>query len=110
MAKSVGLGKEDKAVKIRLKSFFYLDVKKAFGQEQINLKDERPTLRTLLQEVTRKSKGTVEIINPQSGMVDDEYFIIVNGRDFQTLPQGLETELNEGDEVGIGLLYFWGGG
>jgi molybdopterin converting factor small subunit len=108
--------KEDKAVKIRLKSFFYFDVKKAFGQEQINLKVdktlrvEKPTLRTLLQEVTRKSKGTVEIINPQSERVDDEYFILVNGRDFQTLPQGLETELNEGDEVGIGMLYFWGGG
>ena len=34
----------------------------------------------------------------------------VNGHDFQTLPQGLETELRDGDEVGIGLLYFWGGG
>lgn len=97
-------------MKIRLKSFFYFDVVKAFGQEQINLKAERPTLRTLLQEVARKSKGEVEIINPQSGRVDDEYFILVNGRDFQTLPQGLETELSEGDEVGIGLLYFWGGG
>ena len=110
MAKSAGLGKEDKSVKIRLKSFFYFDVTKAFGHEQISLKDEKPTLRTLLQEVTRKSEGTVEIINPQSGRVNDEYFVLVNGRDFQTLPQGLETELSEGDEVGIGLLYFWGGG
>jgi molybdopterin converting factor small subunit len=106
----LGLEKEDEAVKIRLKSFFYFDVKKAFGQEQINLKAERATLRTLLQEVTRKSEGTVEIINPQSERVNDEYFVLVNGRDFQTLPQGLETELSEGDEVGIGLLYFWGGG
>ena len=110
MAKSAGLGKEDKEVKIRLKSFFYFDVTKAFGHEQISLKAERPTLRTLLQEVTRKSEGTVEIINPQSGRVNDEYFVLVNGHDFQTLPQGLETELSEGDEVGIGLLYFWGGG
>jgi len=67
-------------------------------------------LRTLLQEVARKSEGTVEIINPQSGRVNDEYFVLVNGRDFQILPQGLETELSEGDEVGIGLFYFWGGG
>jgi len=116
MAKSAGLGKEDKVVKIRLKSFFYFDVTKAFGHEQISLKvdktlrDEKPTLRTLLQEVSRKSEGAVEIINPQSGRVDDEYFILVNGLDFQTLPRGLETELSEGDEVGIGLLYFWGGG
>jgi len=116
MAKFAGLGKEDKSVKIRLKSFFYFNVAKAFGHEQISLKvdktlrDEKPTLRTLLQEVSRKSEGAVEIINPQSGRVDDEYFILVNGLDFQTLPRGLETELSEGDEVGIGLLYFWGGG
>jgi len=110
VAKSAGIGKEDKAVKIRLKSFFYFDVTKAFGHDQVSLEDERPTLRTLLQEVARKSEETVEIINPQSGRVNDEYFILVNGRDFQTLPQGLETELSEGDEVGIGLLYFWGGG
>jgi hypothetical protein len=110
MAKPVGLRKETKAMKIRLKSFFYFDVAKAFGHEQINLKAKKPTLRTLLQEVTRKSKGAVEIVNPQSGRVDDEYFVLVNGHDFQTLPQGLETELSEGGEVGIGLLYFWGGG
>ena len=115
MAKSAGLGKEDKAVKIRLKSFFYFDVAKAFGHEQISLKvdktlrDEKPTLRTLLQQVARKSEGAVEIINPQSGRVDDEYFILVNGRDFQTLPQGLETELNDGDEVDVGLTILTGG-
>jgi molybdopterin converting factor small subunit len=110
MAKPAGLEKENDAVKIRLKSFFYFDVAKAFGHEQISLKAKKPTLRTLLQEVTQKSEGTLEIINPQSERVNDEYFILVNGSDFQTLPQGLETELSEGDEVGIGLLYFWGGG
>ena len=97
-------------MKIRLKSFFHFDVIKAFGHEQINLEAEKATLKTLLQEVTRKSEGTIELIDPQSGRVNEEYFVLVNGREFQALPQGLETELSEGDKVGIGLVYFWGGG
>ena len=90
-------------MKIRLKSFFHLDMIKAFGQEQISL-EEGATLKTLLQEMTKKSEGTIALIDLQRGRINDEYFVLVNGRDFQALPQGLETELTDSDEVGIGWV------
>lgn len=101
--------KERQAVKIRLK-FLNLDVTiKDFRLGEINLEADTVTLRTLLQELTRKSGGRVELIDPQSGAFNEEYIALVNRREFESLPQGLETELNDGDEVDIGLTILTGG-
>jgi hypothetical protein len=97
-------------MKIRLRSFFHFDVSKAFGSDEIDLSARRVTIRTLLQEIARRSEGTIDAIDPQSGLLNTEYFVLVNGRDLESLPNGLETALREGDEVGLGMNYFWGGG
>lgn len=97
-------------MRIRLKSFFHFDVAKVFGHDHIELPADGATIRTLLQEIARKSQGAIDAIDSQSGVLDTEYFVLVNGRDLESLPGGLETELSEGDEVGIGMHYFWGGG
>ncbi|MBM4463844.1 MAG: MoaD/ThiS family protein [Chloroflexi bacterium] len=97
-------------MRIRLKSFFHFDVSKAFGNDEIELSRGGATIKTLLQEIARRSEGAIEAIDPHSGLLSTEYFVLVNGRDLGTLPEGLETVLREGDEVGLGTNYFWGGG
>jgi molybdopterin converting factor small subunit len=97
-------------MKIRLRSFFHFDVPKAFGSDEIDLSARRVTIRTLLQEIARRSEGAIDAIDPQSGLLSTEYFVLVNGRDLESLPNGLETALRDGDEVGLGMNYFWGGG
>lgn len=97
-------------MKIRLKSFFHFDVAKVFDQGQVQLANDRPTLGDLLKEVAQRSEGSVQVIDPATGAPDTEYFVLLNGRELQWLEQGLETELRDGDEVGIGMMHFWGGG
>ena len=93
-----------------MKSFFHLDVSKAFGSDHIELADDSATLRTVLQEVMRKGNGKIKVIDPATGKIDVDYFVLLNRRESQTLPQGLGTELHEGDEVAIGMMHYWGGG
>ena len=102
--------KEARPVRIRLKSFCHFDVAEAFGSDRLELSTDDATVRTLLEEVAQKGGGVIRAIDPQSGMLDTEYFVLVNGREVQSLPHGLETQLKEGDEIGIGTNYFWGGG
>jgi len=96
-------------MKIRLK-FLNLDVtRKDLGLGEINIEADTVTLRSLLQELIWKSGGRVELIDPQSGAFNEEYIVLVNGRGLESLPQGLETELNDGDEVDVGLTILTGG-
>jgi len=91
-------------VEIKLRSLFEFDVIKAFGHEELNLEAERATLKTLLRGLTQKSEEAIEFIDPQGGELISDYLIQVNGIELDQLPQGLETELNDGDEVGIGWV------
>ena len=97
-------------MKIRLRSFFHFDVAEVFDQGQVQLADDRSKLRDLLTEVVRRSNGKAQVMDPATGEFDTDYFVLLNGRELQRLEQGLETELHDGDEVGIGMMHFWGGG
>ncbi len=97
-------------MKIRLKSFFHFDVAEFFDRSQMQPANDRPTLRDLLNEVAQKSDGKVRVVDPETGEMDPEYFVLLNGREVRDLPQGLGSELRDGDEVGIGMMHFWGGG
>jgi molybdopterin converting factor small subunit len=97
-------------MRIRLKSFFHFDLASISGSDEMELSADGATVRSLLQEISRRTGGAVEAIDPQSGLLDTEYFVLVNGRDAETLSGGLDAELCQGDEVGIGTTYFWGGG
>ena len=96
-------------MKIQLKSFNF-DVVDIFGQSEVNIEAEPATVRSLLQQLTQKSGGRLELIDPQGGEFNEEYIVLVNKREFRALPRELDTELNDGDEVQIGLLYILEGG
>jgi len=96
-------------MKIRLKSFNF-DVVDIFGRSEVDIEADPATLKRLLQELTQNSRGRIELIDPQGGEFNEEYIVLVNKHEFRTLPQELETQLSDGDEVQIGLLYILEGG
>jgi molybdopterin converting factor small subunit len=87
-------------MRIRIKGFGF-DPAEAFGQNEFNLNAEPATLQTLLQELAQKNIGRGGFFNPQSDTFHGEYELLVNNCQLSALPQGLSTELNDGDEVEI---------
>jgi len=97
-------------MKVRLKSFFHFDVAKVFGSDQVEMPDHAATLRAVLEEVALRSGGAIEPVDRNSGMLEVDYFVLLNGYDSGSLAEGLETGLHDGDEVALGTNYHWGGG
>lgn len=96
-------------MRIRLKSFFHFDFSKAFGNDNVEFSEDA-TVRALLETLHRETGGVVDAIDQYSGGLDIDYFVLLNGRDMDLFPQGMETALHDGDEVAIGMNYHWGGG
>ncbi|MCX6013855.1 MAG: MoaD/ThiS family protein [Chloroflexi bacterium] len=89
-------------MKIQLQSLFGLDVIKAFGGDEVEIGEEKVTLKTLLHELDRLSGGIIKLVDAETGEIAGEYFILVNGNNSKSLLHGLDTELNDDDEIGIG--------
>ena len=100
-------------MKIRLKSFNF-DILKTVGHDEIDLEADAAILKTLLQKLTQNSEGKLDFfVDPQSDRIlanGHEAAILVNKREFRTVPKGLEAELKDGDEVEIILLHVLEGG
>ena len=98
-------------MRIQLHSIFGLEAIKAFGGDEVEIEADEITLKTFLLMLTRQSGETIKLIDPQTGDISGDYFVVINGRDCQSLVHGLETELRDGDEVSIGPidLVFSGG-
>lgn len=97
-------------MKIRLKSFFHFDVAQAFGSDRLELPGDQITLRKVLEEIVRRTGGRVDIIDTDGQGIGADYFVLVNGVEVQPATDNLDKELREGDEVGVGMMHFWGGG
>ena len=72
------------------------------GFAEVNI--EGDTLRALLVEIGTRYKGAnvdLEPICPLTNDVKMDYDVFVNGKNFVLLAQGLETTLNDGDEIKI---------
>ena len=70
------------------------------------------TLRALLAELSERYKQVnvdFEPINPASNDVDFDYDVVVNSKDYTTLPRGLDTKLSDNDEVKVKILWRWDG-
>jgi len=71
-----------------------------FRPTELELEGSRITLRGLLEELSQRSGGEIRFI--EDGDVDpQEFLILLNGRPYRSLPQGLETEIGDGDRVTI---------
>ena len=78
----------------------------------IGVEIEGATLRALLNELSvfYKNAGVdFEPINSKTNDVDFDYDILVSGKKYVGLPQGLETKLRKGNEVVIKMNWRWDG-
>ena len=78
----------------------------------IEVEIEGATLRALLNELSvfYKNAGVdFEPINSKTNDVDFDYDILVSGKKYVGLPQGLETKLRKGNEVVIKINWRWDG-
>ena len=82
----------------------YLTYKEIIGEQSITIpKDAALTLSDLLTTLANQlgQKFTASIYDPKLEVLDELVAVIVNGRSYRNLPDGLETSLQDGDEVAI---------
>ncbi len=73
---------------------------------------EGKTLRELLAklaELYKQANVELDIINPKTNDLDADYDVLVNGKNYVALPNGLGTKLKNGDEVRLKILWRWDG-
>ena len=78
----------------------------------IEVEIEGADLRALLNELSvfyKKAGVDFEPINSKTNDVDFDYEILVSGKKYVGLPQGLETKLRKGNEVVIKMNWRWDG-
>ena len=89
-------------MKIRIKGFF--SIKEAMGDKgDIEMEVEHTTIREVLFELSERfgKRFKDEVFDPQTNDVRSENQILVNGRHYRYLPEGLDTELKENDFLAI---------
>ena len=82
----------------------YLTYKAIIGEQVVNVPDdERFTLSGLLTRLAHQlgEDFGVLIYDPETGLRGEHTAVIINGRSYRNLPDGLETPLQDGDEVSI---------
>jgi len=70
------------------------------------------TLRALLTELSdlyKKAEVDFEPINSRTNDVDFDYEILMNGKKYVALTQGLDTKLKKGNEVVVKMNWRWDG-
>jgi hypothetical protein len=72
---------------------------------------ETGTLRMLLDNLLRNSYFAKEVIDPKTGELTFDGLIQVqlNGIPYHSLPQGLDSELHDGDILTLSLVLIGGG-
>jgi molybdopterin converting factor small subunit len=78
----------------------------------IEIKIKGMTLRALLSELSdiyKKVNVDFEPINTKTNDVDFDYDILVNGKKYVALAQGLDTKLRKDDQLVIKMNWRWDG-
>ena len=82
----------------------YLTYKPIIGEQSINVREgETLTLVGLLTLLAVQSNQDFMqlIFEPEAQLLSDQVAVLINGRSYTNLPDGLETILKDGDEVSI---------
>lgn len=78
----------------------------------VELKVEGETTRTLLTtlaEIYKQADVDFAPINPKTNDLDEDYDVLVNDKNYVTIPHGLDAKLRDGDEVKVKILWRWDG-
>jgi molybdopterin converting factor small subunit len=84
----------------------------ARGKGVVELEVEGETTRALLTtlaEVYRQVDVDFAPINPKTNDLDEDYDVLVNDKNYVTIPHGLDAKLRDGDEVKVKILWRWDG-
>jgi molybdopterin converting factor small subunit len=74
----------------------------------VEMEVEGETIRALVTTLTRAYKQAgvdFEPINPATNDMDEDYDVLINGKDYNTTPGRLDTKLEDGDKVKLKILY-----
>ncbi len=80
------------------------------GVAQLEVEGE--TLRALLSALTKAYKEAgveFEPINPRTNEMDEDYDVLINGKNYITISEGIDVTLRDGDEVKVKILWRWDG-
>jgi MoaD family protein len=89
-------------MEIRIRGF--LTLRKAMGDQSPLVVDlEAPTIRGVFQELSNIFGEDFQnlMFDPNTREVRSHNLVLVNGRHCRNLPGGLDSRLNEGDEVSL---------
>jgi len=78
----------------------------------IEIEVEGDTLRELVTQVAnRYQQANVNFypIDPVTNDIDLDYEVLLNGKSYEGLSYGLDTDLRDGDEVQIKMAWRWDG-
>ena len=92
------------SVIIKLNTNFAFNIQ---GSEDFTLPPEVKTITDLLRHIGKEIE--FDLIDPESGELDIDLEITINGKDFWFYPTGLKTPLNQGDSVQVSLIPLGGG-
>ena len=89
-------------MKIVVKSF--LTLRKAMdGQASLEIEADEMTIRELLERLCNRFGKDLRnvIFDPESGGENQDIKVLINGRHYRHMPEGLDNHLKDGDEVSI---------
>ena len=78
----------------------------------IEMEIDGDTLRALLVELTARYKEAnvdFQPINPKTNDLDFDYDVLVNGKNYIALADGLDAKLKDDDTVIVKMLWRWDG-
>lgn len=89
-------------MKIRVKGYFTFK-KVMDGKAVLEIEIEKATIKDVLKDLSENFDQDFReaIIDPKTQEVNSLIRVLVNGRHYQYLPNRLNTELKEGDEVAL---------
>jgi hypothetical protein len=77
------------------------------GSGDFSLPSEVKTITDLLRHISKEIE--FDLIDPDTGELDIDLEITINGKDLWFFPTGLKTPLNHGDSVLVSLIPLGGG-
>ena len=89
---------------IKLNTNFAFNVQ---GSGEFSLPAEVKTITDLLRHMSKEIE--FDLIDPDTGELDIDLEITINGKDLWFFPNGLKTPLNHGDSVLVSLIPLGGG-
>ena len=89
-------------MKITVKGYFSL-LKAIGGTSPIEVERPAATLREVLDELSRRfgAEFADSVYDYQKGEAAGHVLLMLNGRNYLSMPEGLETPLKEGDEISL---------